>query len=304
MKVIVPIAVEAGDTLGTDTILTATNVAEDDYDDWSAGSFDAGDRVLFEHGVYEALSTTTDQPDTGAAKDTPTWVRVSAANRWKMFDGSPSAQTESEETIEVEIEPGAGVNALAALGLVGQTLTVVVDDDGGEGVVYQETIDLQDTSNITNWNEWAWEDFQYRQDIVLFDLPGAYPDATISVTIDNGSATAKCGELVIGRQRAIGDALFGTSVGIKNYSTFEEDMFGVLAIVRRGKAKKASIPVSIATAQAYIVQRVLADLADIPAVYVGDPDRPETIVFGISTFEIRVETPSRSDCSLDIRGQV
>ncbi len=304
MKVIIPVSVSPGDTLGTDTILTATNVAEDDYAAWTAGTYSLGTRKLYDHAVYEVLAdpSTADQPDVGAAKASPTWVRVSAANRWKMFDGSPSAQTENDETIEVEIVAGERIDALAAFGLVGETMTVTVDDAGGDGVVYSETIDLQDTSNITSWYEWSWAAFQYREEVALFDLPGAYPDATISVTIDNGTATAKCGELAIGRQRLIGDAVFGAAIGIKDYSTIEDDQFGEPTIIPRRFAKTADIDVSIDTTQAYIIQRELANLRARAAVYVADPNRPETIILGLGSFRIVVEGPVRSNCNLSIKG--
>jgi hypothetical protein len=302
MKIITPVTIAVG-TPGLDTVLDATNVAEESVVAlWTAGTYSIGTRKYYDHIVYEVVvASTADRPDTGAALTTPSWVEVRKTNRWLMFDGSPSALTENSGTIEVEISPAERVDAVAVLKITGETLQIVMDDPT-DGEVYNQTIDLQDTSNVTSWYEYCWEDFQYIEDVARIDLPGAYPEATLTITIDNGAGTAKCGELIIGRQRSIGDALFGTSVGIKNYSTIDEDAFGGFSITPRGKAKRGRFPVAIDTQQAYIVQRALTNLADIAAVYVGDPDRPETIIFGIATFDIVVEGPIISECSLDIRG--
>lgn len=304
MKIVTPIEVAVADTLGTGTILTAINIAEDEYSDWSAGSYDADDMVIFDHGVYKALSTTSDQPDTGAAATTPTWVRVSATNRWKMFDSIIGAQASKATSITFSLEPGELTNALGFFNLVGETLQVTVDDSGGDGVVYDEMIDLQDTSNIIDWYSYFFEEVQYLQDLVLLDLP-AYPDATISVVISKPGGTAECGEAVIGRWYSVGDASFGATVGIQSYSVATEDDFGARSITPRGYKNRGGFPISLATAQVYFVKKKLTDLRDVPTVYIGDPDRPETIIYGFfRDLDMVISGPVVSDYQLDIEGLI
>jgi hypothetical protein len=247
MRIITPLTVERADVLGTGTILTATNVAEEStYAAWSAGTYTLGTRKYYGHLAYEVIvASTTDRPDTGAALATPSWAEVQPTNRWAMFDTSISTQTVNSGTIEVELTPAEVVNALAAFGLTGETLEVVVEDPT-EGVVYDELVDLQDSSSVTDWYTYFFEDIQYRQDVTLLDLP-SYPDAVITVTIDNGVANAKCGALVVGRQRELGVALFGTSVRIKSYSVKTTDDFGNVSITPRAYAKLADYDAMVET---------------------------------------------------------
>ena len=52
----------------TAATLTATNVAEADYAVWSAGTYTLGTRRIYDHKIYEVVtSATTARPDIGAA---------------------------------------------------------------------------------------------------------------------------------------------------------------------------------------------------------------------------------------------
>jgi hypothetical protein len=53
------------------------------------------------------------------------------------------------------------------------------------------------------------------------------------------------------------------------------------------------------------VQKVLADIRTTATVFVGDPNRPETVVYGFyKQFNIVLSTPSISDCSIEVEGLV
>lgn len=291
------------DPIDDATVLIDTNVPEDDYDLWAAGSYDEGDRVLFDHAVYEALTTTTDQPDVGVLADPPTWVYVSVANRWKMFDEIISTQTENPGIITVSIDPGTTVNALAMFGLNGSSLMVTMTDPI-EGVVYSEERPLQDNTDITSWYAYFFEDIVQIDQALFLDLP-SYGTAVLEVSIVAGSETARCGELVLGKQRDLGVANFGTSVGIQSYSVKSTDDFGNTVIVSRPFAKRADYDVTVETNKIAGVQKLLAAIRDIPIVYIGDENRPETIVYGFyRNFDIVLSSPTISDCSLEVEGLV
>jgi hypothetical protein len=296
MRIITPLTVD-------ETILTSTNVAEMDYAVWSGvTTYALGDRRIKAHKIWESLQASNTNHDP-VTDDGTWWIQVSATNRYKMYDAVISTQTENSGSIEVEMTPGEVVNGIALLGLVGQTVEIIVTDPV-DGIVYDEVIDLQDSSPVTDWYTYFFEDIQYREDVVRLDLP-SYPDAVIDVTIDNLADTAKCGEMVIGRQRDLGMANFNTSVGIKTYSTKTTDDFGNVTIVKRAFAKRADFDVTLDTDRVYIVQRILAQIRDTPTVYVGDEDRGETIIYGFWTqFNIVLTDQTWSDCSLEVEGLV
>lgn len=297
MKIIVPQAV-------TPSTLTSSNVAEDDAPAWSAGTYYLGDKRIYNHRVWEVIVTSTSaQPDIGAAADPPAWLDTGADNRYKMFDRVISTQTENDDTIEVTITPGSIVNAVALFGVSGNSVTVVVDDPV-DGVVYNETRNLQDNTLVTDWYAYFFESILAREDAIFDNLP-SYGTASIDVTVDAGIGTAKCGELVIGQQRTLGVSNFGTGVSIIDYSIKSTDAFGNVVIVPRAYSKRADYDVTVETAQVSAVQKSLADIRTTPTVFIGDANRPETVVYGYyKQFQIVLSTPSISSCSLEVEGLV
>ena len=110
MKIIVPQIV-------TPSTLASSNVAEDDAPAWSAGLYYLGDRVIYNHRVWEVIVTSTiAQPDTGALANPPSWLDTGADNRYRMFDRIISTKTENDDTIEVTITPNTIVNAVQQYG--------------------------------------------------------------------------------------------------------------------------------------------------------------------------------------------
>lgn len=302
--IILPSTVVAPGTPGVDTILTSTNVLENDATLWSAGTINLGQQRIYNHRLYQVIAnpSTTDQPDVGAAKTvSPTWLDMGAVKRWKMFDALIASQTTRTGNIAVTLTPATAITGLALFGLEGTSLTVTMTDPS-EGVVYSRTISLIDNSMVIDWWTYFTEPIVQLSTVVLLDLP-AYMNAVLSITVDAGAGTAKVGDLVIGAQREIGEALFGTGVGIDSYSLKTRDDFGNLTITPRSYSDRADYDVSIPTAQVYRTKRLLTDLRDTPCVYIGDPARLETIVYGFfRTFNIVLEDNGDSSCSIEVEG--
>lgn len=304
MIIVKPTIVPRGD-LGTETILTASNVLEDDYADWAAGTYNAGDRVIFDHAIYEALTTTTDQPDVGALASTPTWIFVSADNRFKMFDATVGSGTVNSGSIDVKIEPGVACTAVVGLNVIGATAQLIVKD-AGANVIYDETIDLADFSAISSyWTYFFAPIGEYGQtEIAFLDIP-AYINAEYNFIVDAGTGDASCGELIIGEQFDLAVTNFGTSVGIKDFSVKETDDFGNVRIVQRPYSKRADYDVTVETQDVGYFTNFLAGIRSTPVVYIGDPNRSETIVYGYyRDFTVVLSSPSISECSLTVEGLI
>lgn len=298
MKIIVPQQV-------TPAKLTSSNVSETDAPAWSSvTNYHPPDHVIYDHRVYECLLNNTNLlPTAGVLTDPPHWLDLGATNRYKMFDQVISTQTARTGTIEVGIDPGTFVNAVAFFGLAGTEISVSMTDPV-EGLVYDETRSLLDNTLIDSWYSYFFEEIVYRSDMVFADLPN-YMDGTLSITIDAGLSQAKCGEVVMGRQKKIGVANFGTGVSIQDYSRKDRDAFGNTIITPRAFSKRADYDVTVETKYAAAVQKTLADLRTTPTVYVGDPNRPETVVYGFfKSFTIVLSNPSISECSIDVEGLV
>jgi hypothetical protein len=221
LKVIPPLSI-------TDSNLTSSNVPETDYGAWSSGTtYNLGDRVIITtpnvHKIYESLqASNSNKPP---ATNPTWWIEVSATNRWKMFDLSNSTATQNTDSIVVTITPGRVINGVTLIGLVAQSVRVKLTDPV-DGVVYDETTNLNNNGNINNWYNYFFDPISRRTVLAATDLP-AYGSAVLEITIDNTGGTAECATCVIGSIKYIGEGIeLGASVGIQDYSRKEIDDWG------------------------------------------------------------------------------
>jgi hypothetical protein len=288
----------------TEDNLQATNVPEDDAPLWvMAGDYDIGAQVIYEHRVYESLiDDNPDQPDQGAAATPATWLDLGPTNLYRSFDEAVGTQTTNPGTVQFTFRPGNVNNAVAIFNPFGATARVEVIDPN-DGVVYDETMSLVDNTDITDWYAYFFEPIEPgTKDLVFLDLP-QYALADIRITIDAGIEEAKCGEIVIGRIKLIGDAQYGTSVSIDDFSRKERDQFGNFIVVPRRFAKRASYDIVLDTLRIGTVQRVLSEIRTTPTVFIGDELREETILYGFyRDFNIVISGPVISDCSIEVEG--
>lgn len=299
MKIIRPVTI-------TDSILQSSNVPENDYAAWAAGTTYAdGDRVIVVavHKIYESLinANTGNDPTTD---DGTKWLEVSATNRWKAFDNVLGEQVVRTGSITYELEPSALVNAIAFFNLEAATINVTITDPT-DGEVYNEDYSLVDNSAINNWYAYFFEPIIRRSEYIAFDLPN-YATATIDIDIDNGISDAKVGQIVIGTQKALGVTTYGTSVGIQDYSRKERDVFGNAEILERRFSQTVDYDIQLATASVRDVQKTLATYRATPLVYCGTEDGSYgDLVFGYyRNFGINISGPAISDATIEVEGLV
>lgn len=294
MRIIKPVAV-------TPAILTSSNVPETDYAAWSAATaYAVGDKAMYNHRNYEALVAHTGANPETDTSDPPKWLDLGADNRWRMFDDRVGSLTEQVGSVAVELQPGAVINSVALFNLLGRSATVTLTDPV-DGIVYQRTVSLVD-AGVSDWYEWFFAPIGRQTDFVLLDLP-AYGTAVLSVTIDNASDTAAVGHLVMGRQAELGVAVYGSGVGITDYSRKETDTFGNSVVVERSFSKRAEFDVVVETPQIGRVQRLLASLRAQPVVWIGAEGYESTFLFGYyRDFQISISGPSVSDASITVEG--
>lgn len=293
MKVIKPVTFNAATHLVSSTAVEA-------YSAWAAGTTYAKDAFV-DYGthIYQSLvnSNTGNQPDTSPTQ----WVLIGPDNTHAMFDGQTSTATSSTSPLTVVLTTGLA-NSLAVLGLVGTQLVVQVRDGAGGPLVYDRTISLDGTF-IYDWYQYFFEPNVQVGEVVLTDLP-PYLNARLTVTL-TGTGTIQIGTLTFGTQYELGDAEYGASLGIIDYSKKETDEFGTTVFVQRDFSKRLTARLLLPNAQINRVQRVLADVRAQPAVWVTtdvDELRPLTVFGFFRDFAIEVAYPTQSYCSLEIEG--
>jgi hypothetical protein len=290
----------------TSSNLTASNVPENDFPAWTAGTYTLGTRRIYANKIYEVIaSSTTDRPDIGAAALNPTWLFVSATNRYKMFDVSVGSGTVNAGTVDVTVTPPAVCNAVVLFEVDGSSAQLIVRD-AGNTIRYNETRSLADFSAINGYFNYFFAPITETgaSEVAFLNIPN-YSGASFQLIVDAGGGNASCGEMVIGQQTALAVTNFGTSVGIKDYSVKNIDDFGNVTIIQRAYSKRADYDVTVETSDVSAFTRFLASVRTTPVVYIGDEARSETIVLGYyRDFSIVLSGPSISECSLSVEGLI
>ena len=102
----------------------------------------------------------------------------------------------------------------------------------------------------------------------------------------------------------VGLTVYGTSIGIEDYSIKDRDAFGNAIIVERNFSQTVDFDVKFETQNARKIQKTLAALRATPVVYLGSTDVSYgTLVYGFyRRFDITLETPSYAFASIEVEG--
>lgn len=286
----------------TDASMTSS-IAEDDHPVWAAGTaYAVGAKVIRNHVIYEAVQASTgiDPATDNGAK----WSKGLATNRWKPFDTYLQDQASASESATWTITPSGVATGVALFGVEAATVRVKMTD-ATAGVVYDNTIDLIDSTAIATYTDWFFKPVERQNQAVLTNLP-PYP-APVEVTIATPGGTAKVGQIVIGYAEDLGIALNGLGVGINDYSRKQSDDFGRVSPVERGFASKLTPIIGISTARLnYIVSRFAARRAK-PTVYSFDSKyRPnDYAAYGFyERFDVLAQYANITELNLTINGLV
>lgn len=300
MQIIKPVTV-------TNSILTSSNVTEDDYSQWASGTTYAdGDKVIVigtTHKVYESLvgSNVGNDPTTD---DGTNWLELGATNRWKAFDQRISDPVVNPVSITYTFDShNSNVTSVALFGLKGNNANVTITD-ATEGEVYNEDISLLDNRNIVDWYTYFFEEQVQREQAQFLNIP-PYLDATVEVTVTaNTGEDTELGQLVFGFLSDLGVTTYGTSISIEDFSRKETDDFGNFIVVERAFAQLADFDVQFETSNARKIQRTLAGFRATPIVYIGSEDTSfGTTIYGFyRRFDLTLEGPSLSFGAIEVEG--
>lgn len=298
----------------TDTILDvsgsppATNVPEDDYPEWDSGTtYAQGDRVILTstHKVYESLLSGNTGNDPTVSSSPVYWIEVGPTNRWACLDTSVSTQTKQGNNITYVFSPPTIINSVAVLNITGGsqvnvTLTNLAVSPAE--VAYYEEVLLGSLPASSDW--WAWFFGARRQQtqVILRDLPPV-PTASLTVEIIGGSNLG-VGVIMFGQEQTFGLGIkYGARVGIQDYSRKETNDFGDTILVRRAFAKRATVDLFLQNDEVDSLQNTLTDIRAYPVLWILSQEFESTTLFGFyKNFDILINYPDHSDCSLEIEG--
>jgi hypothetical protein len=161
-----------------------------------------------------------------------------------------------------------------------------------------------DTSFIIDAFTYCFEPHRMRSEAVFNEIP-PYAQATYEISLTSTDAPPKIGQIVLGREYDIGEALFGTSFGIDDYSTAERDAWGNMEIVERPFSKVVDYRVRVPTEQGRRIAIILEENRAKPVVVFGgeDSDQIGVTVYGkLSDWSINTGDPIESELRLKMEG--
>lgn len=260
--------------------------------------------VSSEHKKYQAAALNTDDPLSGTLLTPPTWVEVGATNRYAAFDQVVSSASVGQSPMVVELTPGELFDSISCLNVGGASDINIVVTDPVFGEVYNESIEMTDNTEISDWYQYLWAGFELSTSFVKLDLP-PYANATVKITL-TGADEISLGVLVVGKSVTLGEANYGSSIQQLNFSRVEEDEFGSINVVKRPGAKLVNYDVSVMKTRLNYTYNQLEELRDIPTVWVGTSSvQDETLVYGYHVDnKLNIDSPTICSVDLTIRGLI
>lgn len=263
-----------------DSMLVSTDVPETDYAEWNIlTTYGLGDRVRVTsaHKVYEsaAAGNLGNNPTTSSTQ----WVEVGPTNRWRAFDTSNSTQTAQPTGMTYTLRPGQGVNAFAALNVVGALTVRRRTTHPTLGAIYDETTDLSSLPLEPGFWAWCFGTRSAPPLMVDTDIPGI-PGCDVIVDV-TGTASLAVGVLMVGERRTIGIGVEqGASVSLRDYSKYIENAFGDFVLKQGNYAKDVRMSVTVLNEQVDEVFEYLTTLRATPCLFIGSSRRRLLTTFG------------------------
>jgi hypothetical protein len=260
-----------------------------------ATTYFTGDRVIdaAAHLVYEAAAGSTGV----ALTDSATWLEVGPTNKWAMFDASNTTRSEGGAQIVVTIAPAGRVDSIGLFNLDAASVRIQSATSG-----YDQTISLVETSGIDDWYAWFFEPVERRDQLLATDLP-AWLNQTITITIDNGTATAAAGTLIVGQFIDMGLSLAGAEAGIVDYSTKDVDRWGNYTLTEGPFVDKLSITAVVDYEDVDRVKRFLADYRATPTAWQGTDQFGAVTLLGFArSYSLKFDEPQEGTVSLELEG--
>lgn len=162
------------------------------------------------------------------------------------------------------------------------------------------TYSLISSIEVSSYWAWFYEPIVRKNNFVDIDFP-AYSNLELTITLNDTGNTVRCGAMVVGLSKTLGDPLYGASLGLTDYSVKSTDAFGNTQITERAFSKRISITIMIDVVATDGIQKMLEQYRAIPIVYVGTKYHEGAIIYGYyRDFSIVLSDTNYSTCNLEL----
>jgi hypothetical protein len=287
--------------------LVASNLPDMDYLAYnSATAYKIGDRVTIDRINYEATVANTNRHPVTDTVTPAAWLNLGWINKYRMFNKAIGNTwkigtfTSNANLIDFTIRPGKRINSIGLVGVFASSVRIVMTVPGVADPVYDKTFAMSLKAG-GSWYQYYFGPFSTKDNLAEFDLP-PFGNADIRVIVSAPGGTAQVGMMILGWAKGIGTAIYGTTLGRKNYSTIKEEFDGSITITSRGKRRLVNFQVVLPGDEISSMQRTLDPLSEIPSLYVGSSELDYTIIVGIfEDLDTGLPTYNRGEYTLSVR---
>ncbi|WNW10134.1 hypothetical protein RRX38_02880 [Pseudomonas sp. DTU_2021_1001937_2_SI_NGA_ILE_001] len=287
--------------------LIACTLPAADYAAWSSTqAYVVGDRVTVGQINYEALVAHTNRNPTSDSVTPAAWLNLGWINRYRMFNkqiGNTWALgtfSGAANEIDLTIRPGQRVNAIGLVGVFASSVRIVMTQPGNASPIYDETFVMSAPSG-SGWYQHFFSPFKTRENLAVLNLPPA-SNADVRVVISAPGSAARVGMLILGWSKAIGTAVYDTSLGRKSFTTVKEEFDGSVTMTKHGARRKIDYRVVMAGDEVTDALRTLDPLDATAALYVGSVELDYTIIAGTyDDLDIGLPTYNHATYTLSVR---
>ena len=249
-----------------DAIVTANNVTEADTTEWlSATKFSTGQTCM--------VTTTANGADV-----------ATHGIYTSIHPGNNSGHDPTDAT-------GALLNVEAA------SATILQGTTG-----YTETKSLT-SHGVLNWYDWFFESPVRIADVVFSGIP-PYAGNTMTVTLNNTGYNAKCGIMVIGKEKVLGATQWEANRSINDYSQAVESATGTVSLTQGAYSKRLNMDFKVTPGFESEATRILEEYRATPIVFVGSEDYSMTIIYGfLGSWAVPISNTGRN-AFVEIKGLI
>ena len=198
------------------------------------------------------------------------WYDRGSTNYYRAFDELESSQCTNTQEIYYKFAV-SDVDVLMIDNITNAKSIRLVVTNNATGAVVLDRTDNITTRYVYDWFDWTYAPVEYTRSYYA-TLPLIY-DATFELYISNDEAVdVSVGHIAYGRGKKYGLSLINPSPvsTMRGVTSKQRDNFGNIITRRKARYKRMTISCSIDSSAVDLIEYRLNDLADTPAIFVGD----------------------------------
>lgn len=288
----------------TSAMVTATDVPEADFPAWAIGTtYAEKEKVIKDHVIWASAANGNIGNDPATSGR---WIKVSATNRWALFDLEQVTRTTRPGDMYYEIQPGAPVDSIHLLGLTDVDYAQVriyegatLKFDGG-----QNAAGLLPTAS--DWwaycyGPWALSDQQHYKNLPYIVAP--------KIRVDFGADSEQSVQvLILGNDTVFGEdisegVMSGVRVRFDRSSSFSANDFQIPTMKTSALVATVSFTLRVkSSAVDELNDYYKANGHKVCLFTISDLWRTTQVLGLITSFETLIQGPAYSEFSFEVRG--